>query len=296
MMKTLKNQIETKPNTNHLKIKIMKTQLFSGLICLTLIATSNTNTLAQSHQPGDPDVELHVDTSLGLCSFDISSDLTQSEWKRFTKEGGNLLYLNPLSSARPLGVKNWDFNIEMTSSDVDETSGAWNNTFHHPDSVHYLNDGPRTAIPAMRFRIGLTEKIDAGLYFSPTTAFGANYNLIGFEAKYAFINDPVTNWAASVRVSHVMDAAIEDFNISVTGIDVMASKTFFGILTPYAGVAGNWNHTKETTDEVDLHNENYFGVRGIVGTELRWKFVNVGYELMVGDGFNNRALKIGVTF
>lgn len=295
-MKTQNNTIETKSFTNQLNIKTMKTIAITLLTSLSLIGIFNSNSMAQSPQPGDPDVELHVDTSLGICSFDISSDLTQSEWKRFTKEGGNLIYLNPLSSAKPLGAKHWEFNIEMTSSDVDETSGAWNNTFHHPDSVHYLNDGPRTAIPAIRFRIGLTDKLDVGLYVSPTTLFGANYNLIGFEAKYAFINDPVTNWAASVRASHVMDANIEDFNISVTGLDVMASKTFFGILTPYAGVAGHYTHTSEVTDEVDLTNESYVAVRGIVGAEVKWRFINAGYELMIGDGFNNRAFKIGVTF
>lgn len=293
-MKTQINQIETKTNQSNFKTK--KTTAVILLTILSLIGIFNSKSMAQSHEHGDPDVELHVNTSLEICDFDIHPDLTQSEWKRFTKEAGNLLYLNSLSSAKPLGIKNWDFIIEMTSSDVDETSGAWNNTFHHPDSVHFLNEGPRTSIPAMRFRIGLTEKIDAGIYFSPTQTLGANYNLIGFEAKYAFLNDPETNWAAAVRVSHVMDAGIDDFNISVTGIDVTASKTFFNVLTPYAGVSGNWNHSKEVTNEVNLDNENYVGVRGIVGAEIRYRFINLGYEVMVGDGFNNSALKIGVTF
>ena len=104
------------------------------------------------------------------------------------------------------------------------------------------------------------------------------------------------NWAASARVSYVRDANINDFNISTTGIDISVSKTFFGLLTPYTGVAMNWNHGKEVTNEVDLDNENYIGVRGIVSAEVKWKFVNLGYEIMIGDKFNNRALKIGVTF
>jgi hypothetical protein len=294
-MKTLKNQIETKSKTNQLNFKIMKTSLLNGLICLSLILIANTNSMAQGNS-NDPDVELNVNSELKSCDFNISSDLTQSEWKRFTKEAGNLLFLNPLSSAKPLGVKNWDLVIETTTSDVDETSGAWNNTFQHPDSEHYLAEGPRVSTPGLRFRIGITEKLDAGIYYTSAKPSGANYGLLGFEAKYAFINNPEKNWASSVRVSHLMDASIEDFNLSVTGIDVMASKTFFGVLTPYAGITGNWNHTKEVTDKVDLDNENYFGVRGIIGTELRWKFVNVGYEFLVGDGFNNRAMKIGVTF
>jgi hypothetical protein len=285
-----------KTNQKNKIMKTIKNVPVTVITCLTLIAIANSNVMAHGPGSGHPAVELHVDPSLGMCSFDISADLTQNEWKRFTKEGGNLLYLNPLSSAKPLGKMNWDLTIELTSSAVDETSGAWNNTFSHPDSEHYLNEGPRTAVPAMRFKIGLTDKIDAGLYVSPTTLFGANYNFIGFEAKYAFINNPETNWAASVRASHVMDADIEDFNISITGIDLMASKTFFGILSPYAGVETHYTHTREVTTEVDLSNESHIAVRGIVGAEIKWKFVNLGYEMLVGDGFNNRAFKIGVTF
>ena len=144
--------------------------------------------------------------------------------------------------------------------------------------------------------MGITERIDAGIYYAPAQPAGANYGFLGLEAKYAFINDTIHDWAASVRGSYLTDANIKDFNISVAGIDVAASKTFWGILTPYAGVAVNWNHNKEVTDEVALHNENYVGVRGITGLEFKWKFVNLGYEMVLGDGFNNRALKIGVTF
>ena len=266
-------------------------RLFLSLASLALMLTKN-NLIAQNN----PEVDLHVNTEIGQCDFDISYDLTQAEWKKATKEIGNILYLNPLSSAKPLGVKNWDLQVETTSSNVDQESGAWNNTFHHPDSTHYLSSNGRTAVPALRFRMGLTDKFDAGIYYSSAQPFGANYGILGFELKCAFINDTTRNWAASVRASYVTDANIKDFNISTTGIDFSVSKTFFAVVAPYAGVAMNYNHSKEVTDEVDLENENYFGVRGVIGAELKWEFVNLGYEFMIGDGYSNRALKVGVTF
>lgn len=186
-MKTQNITIETKLFTYQLNIKIMKTIAITLLTCLSLIGIFNSKSMAQSHGH-DPDVELHINSNLGSCDFDISPDLTQSEWKRFTKEAGNLLFLNPLASAKPLGVKKWDLVIEMTASNVDETSGAWNNTFSHPDSEHWLNEGSQTAVPGMRFRMGITEKIDAGIYYTSAKPFGANYGFLGLEAKYAFIN------------------------------------------------------------------------------------------------------------
>lgn len=294
----LSNTPTSYQNRRKNNLRSLKSKMFVGLACLSLVAISN-NSFAQEDDhphPTKSDIKLHENPLLGSCDFDISSDLTQSEWKRATREIGNILYLNPLSSARPLGQWKWDAQIEITTSDFDEHSGAWNNIFHHPDSTHYLSETDRISVPALRFRMGITDRIDAGIYYAPAQPFGANYGFLGLEAKYAFINDTEHDWAASVRASYVTDANIKDFNTSTTAIDVSASKTFWGMLTPYAGLSMNWNHSREVTDEVNLTNENYLGVRAIVGLEFKWKFVNLGYELMMGDGFNNRALKIGVTF
>lgn len=299
-------------NNNNLKTNIMKTSKFNskinqqklfnmknlikGITLVSIFAVSS-NVIAQhDHNEDGHDVVLHENSLIESCDFDISSDLTQADWKRANKEIGNLLFLNPLASAKPLGKFKWDLTLEMSSSTFDENSGAWNNTFSHPDSTHYLSDNDRVSVPGFRFRMGVTDKLDVGVYYAPSQPFGANYGFLGFEGKYSFINDTIRNWSSSVRLSYVQDFPVEDFDMSVTGLDVSVSKTFFNILTPYAGVATNWNYSREKTDEVDLKNESHIAVRGIIGAELRWKFVNLGYEVMVGDEFNNSAVKLGVTF
>ena len=302
-MKNGNKQVETTKTNHLLKIKMMKTMktnAMAGIICLVLSLFAGNVLMAQdnghNHDHEEDNEALHVNSVLGSCDFDISPDLTQSEWKQFNKEAGNIIYLNPLSSSKPLGKLKWDLTLETTTSDVNDNSGAWNNTMHHPDSTHTLTDNGRVTVPGLRFRIGLTDRIDVGVYYAASQPFGANYGFLGLEAKYAFINDTINDWAASVRASYVFDANIKDFNLGVAGLDITASKTFFNTLTPYAGISMNWNHSKIVTNEVSLANENYLGVRGIVGLEYRWKFVNLGYELMLGDGFDNSALKIGVTF
>lgn len=249
------------------------------------------------HNGEHPNVTLHVNPDLGMCDFDIASNLTQSEWARATREFGNILYLDPLAAAAPLGCGKWAFQLESNSAKVDQESGAWNNTFHHPDSTHYLaGSNGRISVPGLRFRMGITPRWDAGIYFTSAKPFGANYGFIGVESKYAFLHDTLKGWSAAVRGSFVRDANIRDFNVCTTGLEVSASKTLYRFFTPYAGFGMSWNHGREVTPEVDLANENCFAVRGIAGIDFRWRFVNLGCECMFGDGMGNRSVKLGVVF
>lgn len=243
-----------------------------------------------------PDVSLHVNPTLDNCDFDIATNLTQSEWKRASKEIGNILYLDALSAPAPMGRLNWSLQLEQTSARVDQESGAWNNTFHHPDSTHYLTGSGRLNVPALRFRMGITERWDAGLYFTSAKPFGANYGFLGAETKYAFLYDTLKGWSAAGRVHFVTDANIRDFNVFSAGADVTAGKRFFNCLTPYAGLGLGWNHGREVTDEVALANENSLVFRGMAGVDFRWKWVTTGYEVQFGDGMAQRAFKLGVVF
>lgn len=244
-----------------------------------------------------PNVTLHVNPELGMCDFDIASNLSQAEWARATKEIGNILYLDPLAASAPLGKGHWALHLEYNSAKVDQESGAWNNTFHHPDSAHYLTgENGRISVPALRFRFGITEKWEAGIFYTSAKPFGANYGFLGLETKYAFMNDTSRGWAAAVRASYVTDANIRDFNIFSAATDLTASKTVFRYFTPYAGVGLNWSHGHIVSNEVSLKNENAFAVHGIAGIDFRWRFVNVGCGVMIGDGMGNRSFKVGVAF
>lgn len=224
-----------------------------------LLLTHTVAAQTEKHGEGDPDVTLNINQGVTMCDFDISPNLSQAEWSRAVKEVGNALYLEPLASAHPLGKFNWALQLENNSFHVDQESGAWNNTFHHPDSTHYLTgESGRLAVPGLRFRFGITERMDVGVYYTSAKPFGANYGFLGLDAKYAFWNDTVKGWAGVIRASYLVDAKINDFNISTTGLEVVAGKKLFGVLYPYAGLAGTWNHGREVTNDLALNNENHF--------------------------------------
>lgn len=289
-MKTLKSISKSKLSLSGYKI-----------LAISLLLSGHEIILRAQHSHDsseDPNVVLHVNPELGMCDFDIASNFTQSEWGQLTREAGNALYLNPMAAANTLGRKNWSLFIDYNSFHVDQESGAWNNSFHHPDSVHWLTGtSERIAVPSVRFQMGLNNKWDAGIMYTSAIPFGANYGFLGFESKYAFLNDTIGGWSAAARLCYTMDANIKDFNIGSAGLDILASKKLWNVITPYVGVTGIWNHGRELTTEVDLRNEHTFDIRGIAGVNFQWRFVTLGYEFMLGtDKAANRSLKFGVVF
>lgn len=295
-MKTQNNQIKTNSITNLLKLRTMKTCACMGLIktmrstrvIRLLIAAIITLTGYNSFAQGDPDVELNVNSELNTCDIELSPNLTQEEWKVFNRQFGDVIYFNPMTSARPLGTKNFDITLDFKITSIDQTSGAWNNTFHHPDSIHWLGDV--LVVPALHARMGVSEKVDVGVYFTHSGLYG----FIGGEVKYALLNDTDKGWAVSVRGSIIKELSVEDFNFTNYGVDVSASKTF-GLFTPYVGVAGTLSHAKEVTEKVNLSNENVLDARLIAGAEFKWKIVNLGVEVDVSE-LTTLVIKMGVTF
>lgn len=64
-------------------------------------------------------------------------------------------------------MRRGDFELSALQweTDIDDTEAAWNDTFVHPDSTHWLLEGSGLAFPGLVVRAGVTDKIDAGAYF-----------------------------------------------------------------------------------------------------------------------------------
>jgi hypothetical protein len=295
-MKTITNQTQANLSANLLNLSTMKTKNIIIFMIVAIITLSGFNTYAHgggtAHDGKHPDVILNVNPLLTTCEFGLSSKLTQSEFKTFNKQLGHIAYFSPLSSAKPLGRMKFDVDLQYKVTPVDQTLGAWNNTFEHVDSTHYLGDA--VVIPFLHARIGVTDRIDVGIIFTHASPFGGHWGFLGGEAKYAFLNNVEHGWAASIRGSFTTLLGVESMKHTNGGIDLAVSKSF-GPVTPYMGVAGTFNHSKETTDRVDLDNENGIDGRLIAGVEFKWKFVNIGAEYDVSE-LNTFSIKVGGTF
>jgi hypothetical protein len=191
-------------------------------------------------QHNHSDTELHINPRWKECSFQLDPSLTQTAWHQFAKEAGLVAYFRPLTDAKPMGSKNFEISILQWQTKFDDTDPAWNDTFVHPDSVHWLKEGSRLPFPGLTARVGITDKLDAGVYI--TKSVGANYGFWGAQLQYNLVNDLEKKWSASARTTFSSMYGPEDLKLNIYGVDFIASKEFplhysWASIAPYAGVS-----------------------------------------------------------
>lgn len=214
---------------------------------------------------------LHVNPRWKECSFQIDPSLTQAAWHQFTREAGLVVYFRSLDDARPLGKGKFELSALRWQTNIDDSQPAWNDTFVHPDSAHWLIEGSSLTIPGLTARAGLGAKADVAVY--ATKSPGANYGFYGAQIQRALVGSETSKWNASARTSFVKMYGPEDLDFSVYGTEFVASHmvplSSWAVISPYAGVSGYLARSHEKTSAVDLADENVLGAHGMVGAELR---------------------------
>ena len=270
----------------------MKRALINTMVAGLTMALWRQPALAQQ-----PNVTLHVNTKWKSCAIQLDPSLTQQAWHQFTQELGIVAYYRPLTDARPLGAKRFEVSVMQWQTRVDETSDAWNNTFVHPDSTHWLTEGGPLAIPGLMFRAGVTDRIDVGGYF--TKNIRSNYGLWGGQVQYAVINDPRRQFAASTRLSVVSLYGPADVNATVYGLDLLASKTVSLArrisIAPYGGVSTVFSNSHEKSALVNLADEHTVGVMGTVGAVARLSVATLAVQYDLAQ-VRSLSFKVGVGF
>jgi hypothetical protein len=223
---------------------------------------------------------LHTNHTWKECAFVIDPSLTAEAWHQFVGEAGLVTYFRPLASARPLGAKNFEVAVMQWSTGIDDADAAWNDTFSHPDSTHWLFDGGALPIPGLMVRAGVSDRVDVGAYF--TKNVNANYGIFGGQVQYSLLDDAESDLAAAGRVSVATLFGPEDLSVSVYGVDFLMSKDV-SVFSPYAGVSGYVSRGQEHTSKVDLENETIFGVRGTAGVSVKISVLRLGAEYTVAE-------------
>ena len=76
---------------------------------------------------------------------------------------------------------------------IDDADAAWNDTFVHPDSAHYLFEGSRLKFPGLMLRGGVSAETDVGLYVTKNP--NANYGFVGAQVQRSLATGATTPWA-----------------------------------------------------------------------------------------------------
>lgn len=263
-----------------------------SILVLAALSVSFNPLNAQDHP------HLNINPRWTECSFQLDTALTQNEFKQFNSEAGKVIYFRPLTDARPMGVGTVELDIVQWNTNINEHEGAWNNTFVHPDSTHWLIGGPRLPFPGFTLRAGVTKKMDVGLYW--TMRPGANYGFFGAQVQYNFYNNEEKGWAAAGRASFMHLYGPDDLRFNCYGVDAVGSKHIrlykeWLSITPYVYGSMIVSQTAEKSEAVVLNNETHFGFVAGAGANLQLSIVRLGVEYNPGN-LNTISYKFGVAY
>jgi len=256
-------------------------------------AIALTQTPAAAQSANHP--KLHVNPRWKECSFQLDPSLTQSAWRQFTSEAGLVAYFRPLADARPMGRGNFDVSMVQWQTNIDDSAPAWNDTFVHPDSTHWLLEGKGLKFPGLMVRAGVSAKTDVAMYLTKNPR--ANYGFYGGQLQQSLAGSPTGNWNASARVSFMSMFGPEDLNLSVYGADLVASRrltvTRWISISPYAGVSTYLASSHEKSAVVNLNDENVLGGKAMVGAEVRVSKARLAVEYGVSK-VNSFSLRVSL--
>jgi len=250
--------------------------------------------MAVAHHTGDHAVVLHTNTQWDDCAIVLDSSLTLSEWKTFSRDLASIIYFKPTTGAKPLGKGRFDVGLEqVTTAPLKDYEGSWNNTFSHPSADHWLTgDNHRLVFPVITGRYGVTEKVDVGILF--TDNWNSNYGWVGVDVKSAFYQDRSRGLYLAGRLSTAVLTGVQDMDYYQGAADLLVSKEW-GLFTPYAGLAGTYSVSKETTDKVDLSQQRTAAAEAVLGTQFHWRHLSMSAEADIAR-INMYTLKVGATF
>ena len=244
---------------------------------------------------GAANPDLHVNPRWRECSFQLDATLTQAAFRQFTGEAAVVTYFRPLTGAKPMGRGNYEVSLLQWETKIDDSEDAWNDTFVHPDSTHWLFEGSGLKFPGLTVRAGVSSRTDVGLYF--TKSPGANYGFYGMQVQQNLARDGWKKVSAAARLSFVSMYGPKDLEFSVLGADLLASREFTVLggraaVSPYAVVSGSLGMSHERSMVVDLDDENVFGAQATAGVEARVWNVKVAAEYGVAD-VSSFSIKMG---
>lgn len=146
-------------------------------------------------------------------------------------------------------------------------------------------------------RAGLNDRMDVGAYFTENPE--SNYGFYGGQLQYNIVNNEKRGWAAAGRTSFVSLFGPEDLDLTVIGLDFLASWTFpvNGWLTvsPYAGTSSYLSHGHEKSAVVDLGDEIVPGSQAMLGAVAEVSRTRLAVELSSAK-VRTLSFKVGVGF
>ena len=243
-----------------------------------------------THAAGTP--HLHTSSRWKECSFQLDASLTKEAWQQFTREAGMVVYFRPVADARPMGKGSFEFSVMQWKTGIDDAEAAWNDTFVHPDSAHWLFEGSGLEFPGLTARAGVSNSTDVGVFYARNP--NANYGVWAAQVQQNLLRTDAA--FLSARASYSALFGPDDVGFDVSGLDLIGSRTLRltrrVALSPYAGVSGYLTRSFERSAVVNLADESALGLQAMGGVTLSGYGVRLGMEYNVAE-VNSMSIRLG---
>jgi len=208
--------------------------------------------------------------------------VTQGELHGIAEDLGAAFSYKGVTPATPLGVTGFDIGVELTDTNVKNSSAFYAAGGGDPSDLF---------IPKIHVYKGLGWGFDIGGFVGGSSTTGAT--LVGLDLRYAFVDDGVATPAVAVRLSGTRAQDMGDLSLNTVGLDLMISKKLT-VFTPYAGI-GTVRVASGVTNS-DLAEEKFNKGRGFVGLNTNFLGANFAAEYEQMGSNPSVSVKIGLRF
>ena len=210
----------------------------------------------------------HRNPAWGInADVELTSTITQKEFKDFSAEAGLAISYVPASPAEPLGIVGFDIGVEATVADIREDRSHWTKITSDPPGL--------LIIPKLHVQKGLPFGFDIGAVYAKVPQ--SNISMVGGEIKWAYLAGTTAFPALAVRGSYTRLLGVNNLDLETFGADLSISKGI-AFVTPYAGYGQLWVRSKEKSNLISLEQENLSLAKPFIGVKISLLLINLVLE------------------
>ena len=192
--------------------------------------------------------------ALPLSAADIAfnSQITQSEFAKFSRVIGQGIFATPVQPARGTGLLGFDVGIAATALKIDKGAGYWTNSV--PQNSSFVR-GNYAAVPRIVVSKGFGGATISGSYAQFSNS---GVKTFGGALDVPIIRGTVVTPEIALRGSYATMTGVDVLKLKTYGVEAFVSKGF-GPLMPYAAIGrmrtdsrGTITPTLSLSDRADI--------------------------------------------
>lgn len=208
--------------------------------------------------------------------------LGQESFLKLSKDLGAITSYKGVTPATPLGVVGFDIGVELTATNIENSS-----IFRQAGG----SSSSSVLVPKLHIHKGLPFGFDIGAFISKVS--DANISLIGAEARWALIDDGIATPAVGLRIAGTKETGVGQIDLSTLSADIVLSKKLT-FVTPFIG-AGRVQ-VKSKPNVGGLREEKFNQSRIFAGLNANFAVVNVAVEAEKQGDATSLSAKAGWRF